>query len=189
MPDAALVAASVRRPSLFAELFDRHAAELLRYLTRRVGANDAEDVLGDTFTVAFERRASFDPAATSARPWLYGIASNLMHRRRRDEVRFLRALARVSHAPAADTFEDDVASRVDSTERVRGLAGALASLSAGDREVLLLVVWAQLSHEDTAAALEIPVGTVKSRMHRARRILRDTLEQGALLEGARPWTS
>jgi RNA polymerase sigma-70 factor (ECF subfamily) len=189
MPDAAVITASVRRPSLFAEVFDRHAADLLRYLTRRIGANDAEDVLGDTFTVAFERRESFDPAAPSARPWLYGIASNLIHRRRRDEVRFLRALARVSPSAPESTFEDDVASRVDSTERVRGLAGALASLSAGDREVLLLVVWAQLSHEDVSVALEIPVGTVKSRMHRARRILRDALEQGGVLEGAHPWTS
>ena len=176
MTDAALFAASVRTPRLFAEVFDRHARELLRYLTRRVGAHDAEDLLGDTFTIAFERRASFDADAVSARPWLYGIASNLLHRRRRDEVRFFKAMSRIGHDSGISLFDDDAASRLDSAEAVRGLAEALASLTAGDRNVLLLVAWAQLSHDEIATALDIPVGTVKSRMHRARRILRATLD-------------
>ena len=174
--DAALFAASARRPELLADVFDRHAPELLRYLTRRVGPHDAEDLLGDLFVVALERRASFDPAAASARPWLYGIASNLLHRHRRDEVRFLRALARLGDEPAVASFDERVEARVDSAAQSRPLAAALAGLSSGDRDVLLLVAWAGLAQDEVAAALGIPPGTVKSRLHRARRQLRSHLD-------------
>lgn len=174
--DAELFAASVRRPELLADVFDRHAPELLRYLTRRVGPHDAEDLLGDLFVVALERRAAFDHGAGSARPWLYGIASNLLHRHRRDEVRFLRALTRLGGEPETTCFDERVEARVDSGAEARGLAVALAGLSSGDRDVLLLVAWAELAQDEVAAALGIPPGTVKSRLHRARRQLRAHLE-------------
>ena len=174
--DAELFAASARRPELLADVFDRYAPELLRYLTRRVGAHDAEDLLGDLFVVALERRASFDPGADSARPWLYGIASNLLHRHRRDEVRFLRALARVGDEPPSPSFAERVEERVDSGQQERRLATALAQLSDGDRDVLLLVAWGDLAQDEVAAALGIPPGTVKSRLHRARRQLRAHLD-------------
>jgi RNA polymerase sigma-70 factor, ECF subfamily len=170
--DAELFQASVRRPELLAEIFDRYAPELLRYLARRIGPHDAEDLLGDVFVVALERRRSFDPGAASARPWLYGIASNLLHRRRRDEVRSWRALARVGDDLGVTIFDDEVEDRLDSRGAVQDLAGALAELSSGDRDVLLMVAWAELTHDEIATALEIPVGTVKSRLHRARRVLR-----------------
>lgn len=170
--DAELFRASERRPELLAEIFDRHAPDLLRYLARRIGPHDAEDLLGDVFVVALERRTVFDADATSARPWLYGIASNLLRRRRRDEVRSWRALARVGDDSGVAILDDRIEDRLDSTGTVRGLAGALAELSAGDRDVLLMVAWAELTHDEIASALEIPVGTVKSRLHRARRKLR-----------------
>jgi RNA polymerase sigma factor (sigma-70 family) len=170
--DAELFQASVRRPEVLAEVFDRHAPDLLRYLARRIGPHDAEDLLGDVFVVALERRGSFDASAASARPWLYGIASNLLHRRRRDEVRSWRALARVGDDAGVAIFDEEVEARLDSTGAVRGLAGALAELSAGDRDVLLMVAWAELTHDEIATSLDIPVGTVKSRLHRARRVLR-----------------
>jgi RNA polymerase sigma-70 factor (ECF subfamily) len=174
--DAAVFAAAVRRPELLADVFDRYAPELLRYLTRRVGPHDAEDLLGDLFVVALERRASFDGAAGSARPWLYGIASNLLRRHHRDEVRFLRALARVGEDPPTPSFDEHVDERVTSAQDLRRLATALAGLSTGDRDVLLLVAWGDLAHDEVATALAIPAGTVKSRLHRARRQLRAHLD-------------
>lgn len=176
LSDAEVFARAVRRPEELAVVFDRHAADLLRYLTRRVGAADAEDLLGDVFVIALERRARYDPSASSARPWLYGIASNLLHRHRRDEARFLRALARTADTGTIEAAVDDVDARVDSQNASRRLADALADLSAGDRDVVLLVAWAQLSHEEIAVSLQIPVGTVKSRLHRARQQLRSKLE-------------
>jgi RNA polymerase sigma-70 factor (ECF subfamily) len=178
--DAEVFARAVRRPEELAVVFDRHAPEILRYLTRRVGPTDAEDLLGDVFVIALQRRASFDASASSARPWLYGIASNLLHRRRRDEARFLRALARAADTATAEDhpadIADDIAARVDSQQANRRLAAALADLDARDRDVVLLRAWGQLSHEEIATSLQIPVGTVKSRLHRARKHLRQHLE-------------
>ena len=172
--DAQLFATAVRRPEVLGTLFDRHAPALLRYLTRRLGPVDAEDVLGDLFVVVVERRASFDPSATSALPWLFGIASRLVARRYRDETRRLRALAR-GDLGRAEPFEDAVASRADADRTSRRLAAALAALAAGDRDVVLLTAWGGLDQQEVAAALDIPVGTVKSRLHRARRLLRTEL--------------
>ena len=175
LTDAELFAASVASPHVIGEIFDRHAPELLRYLTRRIGSDDAQDVLSQTFLVAFERRRSFDAVARSARPWLYGIASHLLKRRRRDESRFFRALARLPVSPDGTEFEDRATARLDAAGLARVLAGALARLSADDRNVVLLVAWSGLSQEDIASALDVPVGTVKSRLHRARKRLREDL--------------
>jgi RNA polymerase sigma-70 factor (ECF subfamily) len=173
--DAELFAQSVERPDALAAVFDRHAGALLRYLTRRLGAVDAEDVLGDVFVVALERRASFDRSAASARPWLYGIASKIVARRYRDETRRLRAYERGDHSDD-DLFEDAAVSRVDAHVTFRRLAGVLSMLSVGDRDVLLMSAWAQLNQTEIADALGIPVGTVKSRLHRARQQLREVLD-------------
>lgn len=157
--DAELFAAAVQRPQILADVFDRRGPTLLRYLTRRIGPADAEDALGDVFVVPLERRASFDPNAESARPWLFGIASKLLARRHRDETRRLRAMGRGESAAAG--FEDAAAARIDAVDDVRRLTGALASLSSGDRDVLLLTAWAGLDQVEVATALCIPVGTVK----------------------------
>ena len=176
--DAELIVASQRSPQLFAELFDRHAAEIMRFLARRIGPQDAEDALSQVFLTALERRTSFDPDVapeSSARPWLYGIASNVVSRRRRDELRFLRALSRVPADPGVGIFDDEVVERLDALDDAAKASDALSEMSSGDRSVLLLLAWAQLTHEEIARALEIPVGTVKSRLHRARRVLRQAL--------------
>jgi RNA polymerase sigma-70 factor (ECF subfamily) len=177
--DAAIIEQSVGDPRAFALLYDRHAATLHRYVARRLGEGVADDIVADTFLSAFRKRAVFDPsAARDARPWLFGIAANLIGKHTRSEVRMLRAYARTGADPVLTPPEaaaDDAFSRVDSAAADRDLARALATLAKGDREVLLMIAWADLSYAEVAAALAIPVGTVRSRMNRARTRIRAAL--------------
>lgn len=175
MSDAAVIDESQERPEIFARLYDRHAAEIHRYAARRLGDGVAEDITADTFLAAFRTRSRFDTDRTSARPWLYGIAANLIGRHRRAEVRGLRALARTGVDPVAETWSDRVDNRVTAQAARGPLAHALAGLSARDRHVLLLVAWADLTYAEVAEALDIPVGTVRSRLNRARTKLRTAL--------------
>lgn len=181
LDDHSVIAASLRRPDTFGELFERHAAELHRFLSRRLG-DLADDLLGELFAIAFERRASYRAELADARPWLYGIAANLVRRHHRAEATRYRALARVPLAIVAlDPSHEAVASVDASAVRPR-LADALYALKAADRDVLLLLAWGQLDQAEVAAALGIPLGTVRSRLHRARQQLRPILEdlQGEL---------
>jgi RNA polymerase sigma factor (sigma-70 family) len=173
--DAALIERSWREPETFAELYDRHAVPIYRYVSRRLGEPMADDVVADTFLAAFRRRQRYDLDRSDARPWLYGIAANLISKHRRAEVRMLRAYARTGADPVVEGHADRTDSRVTAAAMQRDLAAALASLSAGERDVLLLVAWADLTYEETATALEIPVGTVRSRLNRARRKVREAL--------------
>src|SRR5690242_21367202 len=91
--DAGLIAESCRAPERFGAVFDRHAAAIHGYIARRLGRDAADDLVGVTFLVAFGHRGGYDPAQPSARPWLYGIATRLVSRRRRAEVRVVRAIA------------------------------------------------------------------------------------------------
>ena len=174
--DAIVIQESWRDPERFTVLFHRHAPFIHRYLIRRVGSQVADDLLAETFLAAFGKRRRYDPSFRDARPWLYGFATNLIARHRRDEARRYQSLkAAAGSAPdPPDETERIVASVMAESMRSR-LADALAGLSAGDRDVLLLIAWEQLSYEETARALGIPVGTVRSRMHRARTQLRGTL--------------
>jgi RNA polymerase sigma factor (sigma-70 family) len=128
-----------------------------------------------TFLLAFRQRAGFDVTRGDALPWLYGIATNLLGRHRRNEIRLYKALARTGTDPVTAPFTDQVDERVTATAASRRLASALAGLSAAYREALLLVAWGGLSYEETATALDVPVGTVRSRISRARADLRRTL--------------
>ena len=173
LDDAALIERSWHEPEAFATLYDRHAALIHRFAGRRLGDQMADDVVAETFLAAFRRRKRYDLSRADARPWLYGIAANVMGKHRRAEVRMLRAFARTGIDPLADGHADRVESQVSAAAVQRDLAAALADLSAGDRDVLLLIAWADLSYEETAAALRIPVGTVRSRLNRARRKVRE----------------
>ncbi|MFD0683632.1 RNA polymerase sigma factor [Actinomadura fibrosa] len=175
--DAALVAASVRDADRFTAVYDRHFAGVHRYVAGRLGPQAADDVVAETFLSAFRRRASFDPAKGQVRPWLFGIATNLVAQHRRAETRRYRALARVAPAPDDGGHEDRVAATVTAERMQPRLASALAALSRKDRDVVLLVALAQLTHEEVAAVLGIPYGTVGSRLSRARRKLRAALSQ------------
>jgi RNA polymerase sigma factor (sigma-70 family) len=173
--DATVIEASLNEPDRFASLFDRHAPYIHRYLTRRVGRQAADDLVAETFLVAFGKRGAYDPGYRDARPWLYGIATNLVGRHRREETRQFR----LSQAAGPDPVQNDYAERsvVNLTaQSIRAvLAGALSGLAEPDRDVLLLIAWEQLSYEEVARALGIPVGTVRSRLHRARKKVRAAL--------------
>jgi RNA polymerase sigma-70 factor (ECF subfamily) len=174
--DAEILARASKQPELFAAVFDRHFATIHRYLERRVGRDGADELSGDVFRIAFEQRARFRPVHESALPWLYGLATNLMLKRWRGETRHLRALARLESRWRDDGADLGGADSRLAAQAVRArLLEALVSLPEGDRDVVVLVAWEELSYEEVAAALEIPLGTVRSRLNRARRTLRELL--------------
>jgi RNA polymerase sigma-70 factor (ECF subfamily) len=160
---------SLSDPSAFGVIFDRHFNAVHAYLARRVGRDVADDLAASTFTVAFERRGSFRREATTARPWLFGIATNLLRNARRAEQRAIESLARIR--PCLSEVGDEHG------ESAPGLGDALAGLDSGQRDVMLLYAWEELSYEEIAAALHVPVGTVRSRLARARAHLRAALDQ------------
>ncbi|MFC7384260.1 RNA polymerase sigma factor [Sphaerisporangium rhizosphaerae] len=172
--DSTVIARSLEQPEMFAVVFDRHADEMFRYAARRLGAELAEDVVAETFLVAFRQRARYDLARPDARPWLYGITTNVASQHRRAERRRTRAAARVA-ADRPGTFDERSDERVAAQQLQPRLARALGALSARERDLLLLVAWADLSYEDVAEALGIPAGTVRSRLHRVRVKLRRAL--------------
>ncbi|WP_290062535.1 RNA polymerase sigma factor [Amycolatopsis solani] len=173
--DASVITRSRREPGLFAVIFDRHARHIHRYLVRRLGPAAADDVLADTFLIAFAKRAKFDVARPDARPWLYGIATNLVSRQRRAEVRELKLRLAVGPPPAEAGHDEHVADRVSAQALGERLDRALAALRPGERDVLLLVAAEGLGYAEVAEALAIPVGTVKSRLSRARHRVRAEL--------------
>jgi RNA polymerase sigma-70 factor (ECF subfamily) len=172
--DAAVVAASLAEPRQFGALFDRHATTLHRYVVRRIGPTDADAIVGETFRIAFEKRATYDCERPNARPWLYGIATNLVAKHRRSEGRRIRAVARLATARDATTdFAETVSSSVDAARQWDRVAEAVASLPQAERDTLVLHVWEGLPYDEIAVALGVPVGTVRSRLNRARTRLRE----------------
>ena len=178
LSDAEVIGRSIDSPQCFATLFDRHAGVVFRFLVRRVGRDAADELLGDTFRIAFERRAAFDTQRPSARPWLYGIATNLLAKHRRTEARRLRATARLAADRIADPLADNVAAVVDAGRHWPRVVDAIAELPDAEREVVLLYAWEELSYDEIAVALDVPVGTVRSRLNRARRRLRELAPAG-----------
>lgn len=179
LPDNAAITASLDDPAAFAAVFHRHFDAVHGYIRRRVGVSLADDLAAQTFLVAFDRRDSYDQSRANARPWLLGIATNLIHGKRRQERRQLRAYGRAGAEIAGDALEG-IEARADA-ERLRPqLAAALAALPKDELDPLLLYAWAELGYGEIAEALEVPVGTVKSRLSRARRRIREQLG----LEGA-----
>ena len=173
--DAEVIGRSLGEPEAFGLIYDRHAPALLRFLGRRVGARTAEELVGELFRIAFERRKTFDVSRASALPWLYGIGSNVLLKHRRAEARRLRASARmVTAGGAADRRAS--AAALDARLLFPRVADAIESLPDSEREALLLFAWEELPYESVAEALELPIGTVRSRLNRARARLRELLE-------------
>jgi RNA polymerase sigma-70 factor (ECF subfamily) len=169
--DAQVIARARLDPAAFAAIFDRHHSTIHAYLRRRLDAPIAEELAAETFARALRGVGRYDQQRADALPWLFGIAANLARRHRRTEVRRLRAYARTGRDPLQDVHGDAPA-RLDAAAAGPRLAAALAELPAHDREALLLFAWAELSYEEISLALRVPVGTVRSRLHRARKVLR-----------------
>lgn len=167
--DAAVIGRSLSEPERFSELFDAHATVIHRYAARRLGPDLADDIVSETFLSAFESRRRYDQSRADARPWLFGIASNHIGKHRRTEIALYKAYVRSGVHPAEPGAEE----RADTLAANRPLAQALLALEARDRDVLLLVAWAELSYGEVADALKIPVGTVRSRLSRARKKVRE----------------
>lgn len=166
MTDREALARSLAEPELFLVLFERHYEAIARYLARRLPSDIAADLSSEVFAQAFAGRHRFDASAGEPVAFLYGIAANLIRRQRRKEERMLRAYARAgADGPAAAADVEDTAA----------IAAVLLDLRPEEREVLLLHAWADLDYEQIAAALGIPVGTVRSRLSRGRERLRTRL--------------
>ncbi len=176
-PDAEVIQASLTDPHAFGQIFDRHVDAVHGFLVRRGGRDLAEDLAGEVFRVAFEMRHRFDLERSSARPWLYGIATNVVRRHRRTAGRRSAAYRRLALRELAGGSDhlDQVDAAMDARRRAGELDDALAGLATRDRDALLLHVWEELSYAEVAEALGIPVGTVRSRLNRARRRLRAAL--------------
>jgi RNA polymerase sigma-70 factor (ECF subfamily) len=173
--DAELVSRSLTDPEAFGGIFDRHAPVVLRYLVRRIGRTTGEALLADVFHAAFEARGRFDLERASALPWLYGIASNWILKHHRTEGRRLRATARLAAENGAAGSPRSAAARTEARLVLERVAEGIETLPEAERDVLILYAWEDQSYQEIAEALAIPVGTVRSRLHRARGRLRELI--------------
>jgi RNA polymerase sigma-70 factor (ECF subfamily) len=168
MDDAAAITRSLKDPQAFVAVFDRHYTAVHGFAGRRAGPDLADEIAAETFTRAFDRRTTYDRSYPDARPWLLAIASNLLRRHWKAERRHLEAWAKAqAGTPRHEALPDGVASE---------LIDALDALAPADREALLLYAWGELSYEEIASAMNTPVGTVRSRIARARGRLSACLE-------------
>jgi RNA polymerase sigma-70 factor (ECF subfamily) len=159
----------------FTALYDQHFRDIYRYIAGRLGRDVADDIAADTFLIALRRWHTFDAERGGVRPWLFGIATKLVAQHRRQETRRYRALGRVGPEEVTDSHETRVVNWVTAEGLQPRLAKAIAALSSAERDVLLLNALCELSHEEIAQALDIPYGTVGSRLSRARKKVRSTL--------------
>lgn len=171
--DAVVVERSLSTPEAFGELFDRHWPSVYRYCRSRAG-DAGEDLAAETFKLAFDRRASYDLDRADARPWLLGVATNLIRNHRRGCERGRRAVQRLDVGPGED-HADAAVGRAEAALLGPALAQALDGISEGDRDALLLMAWNDLTYAEVADALDVPLGTVRSRISRARLRLRAQL--------------
>jgi RNA polymerase sigma factor (sigma-70 family) len=173
--DACIIAASRRDPEAFEELFERYWPELHTFCCARTGAA-GEDVAAETFRVAFDKRRRYDLAYRDARAWLYGIATRLIQHHFRHDRRQTAAIERsgrlLGHPEGAGAASD-----VERWLLGPEVAAAVDGLNGEERDALLLWAWADLSYGEIAQALDVPVGTVRSRLSRARQRVRDHLEE------------
>jgi RNA polymerase sigma factor (sigma-70 family) len=185
--DETVLAAFRGDPECFVAVYDAYFKQIHGYVAARLGSAAADDLAAETFVVAFRKRAAFDPVRGRVRPWLFGIATNLVAKHRRDEARRYAALSRMPllRQLGQDAGHEDLILARVSAQRLAGrLTAALRGLADGDRDVLLLAAVAQLSYQEIAAALDIPAGTVASRLSRARAKVREALGAPSEVEDA-----
>jgi RNA polymerase sigma factor (sigma-70 family) len=175
--DDEIIRASWLDPPRFAEVFDRHVVAIHRFIARRIGTDDADSLVGEVFRVAFERRRDYRLDRPDCRPWLYGIAGNLIRSDRRGAHRQAGLVGRLGRPSNSWLGDDELVDRIDAGRHFPRVMAAVARLRPAERDVLLLVAWEELSYDEVAEVLAIPVGTVRSRLHRARRHLRQRLAE------------
>ncbi|MEV7358779.1 RNA polymerase sigma factor [Kitasatospora sp. NPDC091276] len=158
----------------FGLVFEDHAQAVYRHAVRMTGDwAVAEDVVSLTFLEAWRLRARVDPEGESLRPWLLGIAGNVIRNTRRAARRHQRALAKLPPREAMPDFAGELAGRIADAEELAAAKAALERLRPAEREVFALCVWEGLDHAAVAEALGRPVGTIRSRLSRARARLRE----------------
>ena len=161
-------------PEALAQLFDRYADRIYNHCFRATGSwVEAEDATATVFLEVWRHRQRVRIHDGSALPWLYGVAKLTLHRRRRTTLRYRRALARLPATVTAPDHADAVAARLDDERHLAQLQVAFAGLRAVDQEVLTLCVWQGLDYASAAVALGVPIGTVRSRLSRARARLQE----------------
>jgi RNA polymerase sigma-70 factor (ECF subfamily) len=155
----------------FAELYERHARTIYNYLFRRLADwSEAEDLTAVVFLEAFRRRGDVVVVEGKLVPWLYGIATNVLRNRRRALWRHRSLLAQLASQPRANVAPD-IAARAEAASQMRSTLKRIAALPLKQQDVVALCIWSGLSYEEAAAALSVPVGTVRSRLARARAAL------------------
>jgi RNA polymerase sigma-70 factor (ECF subfamily) len=166
-------AKSSRSPQEWGEFFDAHHNAVWRYLCRRAGPTVADDLAGETFLRALQSHKA--PAPDAERAWLYGIATNLLRERSRKQIRHLRAYGRLAASTPEMPDPDAVADRLDAAAMAPVLTVALANLKPNERDTFLLYALTELDYAGIAVAMGVPIGTVRSRLHRARSRLQQAL--------------
>jgi RNA polymerase sigma factor (sigma-70 family) len=181
LSDAQVIEASATEPRAFEIIFDRHFEPVHRFAVGRVGAQEAPDVVAETFARAFDRRHRFALDKPSALPWLFGIAVNVCRERRRRSDRGVRATTRmaVRAEMTTESFENALTERIDAERLLPELLNALQALSDDEYALLMLATESDLSYDEMAETLAIPIGTVRSRLARARRRVRAALRATA----------
>lgn len=170
----------------FGVLFERHARTIYNFCFRRVGDwSVAEDLVSVVFLEAWRRRAKELPP-DKVLPWLFGIATNVVRNRRRSERRFAAALRRVPIPQPSPDFSGDADGRIDDEAQMQQVLALLSELPRRESEVFALCAWSGLSYEDASIALGIPIGTVRSRLARARVRLRELGIDDGHIEGRTP---
>jgi RNA polymerase sigma-70 factor (ECF subfamily) len=160
----------------FGKLFDDFARSVYNHAFRLTGDwSTAEDVMSLTFLEAWRLRAKVDPEGESLRPWLLGIATNVARNTTRASRRHAAMAARLPAPIDQADFSDEVAGRLDDAQQLAAIRSALGRLRRCEQEVFTLCVWAGLDYATAANALGIPVGTVRSRLSRARKKLANAL--------------
>jgi len=171
--DADLLRQSIGNPERFELIFERHYHVVRRYAQRRAGIEAGEDLAAQTFVTAFTGREAFDGRSDTVRPWLFGIANNLVRHHLRSERARWAAWTRVP-PDVAEAGEVDPG-RLDAMRAAPAIEEAIGSLNEADRETFLLYALGQLSYGEVADAMQVPIGTVRSRIFRVRTILRELL--------------
>jgi RNA polymerase sigma factor (sigma-70 family) len=174
--DTQLWRRSATNPEAFGELFERHARAVYSYCYWRTGdASLAEDLTSVVFLEAWARRTSVTITGTSVRPWLLGIANNVARNALRSLRRYRSVLRRIPRGVIEASGQDDVVGRVDARNALSSARHVLDEQSGAEREVVILVFWCGLTYQETADALGIPIGTVRSRVSRTRKKLQLSL--------------